>query len=210
MDSTQQDFQVLVISFKVPDKEDLQPPQEEHYEKQDSRYILYKNKMFELVDNDGDGLYLFYSVSSFIRDLLPQEKSSTPDAWVPFIDLNNSTRFRGSKAALFLTKFLCTLSEADFNVLINYFGFSDGKKPKQLPAEYTLIVENLRNNVLGKMEHTQKEAIVKWVTHFIFEMINATNTKDGSWPGDIHALLLSKMLKIRIVTVNNFWMGLEG
>jgi hypothetical protein len=76
-------------------------------------------------------------VSSFLRDLLQQEKSSTPDAWVPFIDLNNSTGFCGSKAALFLTKFLCTLSKADFNVLIDYFGFSDDEKPKQLLTKYT-------------------------------------------------------------------------
>jgi hypothetical protein len=41
-------------------------------------------------------------------------------------------------------------------------------------------------------------------------MINATNTKDGSWPGKIHALVLSKMLKIRIVIICNYWMGLEG
>jgi hypothetical protein len=40
-------------------------------------------------------------------------------------------------------------------------------------------------------------------------MINATNTTDGSWPGDIHALVLSKMLKIRIVIVSNYWMGFE-
>jgi hypothetical protein len=84
MDSTQQDFQALVISFNVPDKEKLQPPQEEHSEEHDSRYILYDDKMFELVDNLGDGLCLFYSVSSFLRDLLPQEISSTPNAWVPF------------------------------------------------------------------------------------------------------------------------------
>jgi hypothetical protein len=36
MDSTQQDFQVLVISFILPDKEDLQPTQEEHSEEHDS------------------------------------------------------------------------------------------------------------------------------------------------------------------------------
>jgi hypothetical protein len=35
MDSTPQDFQELVIFFIVPDKEDLQPQQEEHYEKQE-------------------------------------------------------------------------------------------------------------------------------------------------------------------------------
>ncbi len=94
-------------------------------------------------------------------------------------------------------------------MLIEYFGFSDDEKPKQLPTKFTLIVENLRNNVLVKMKHTQKEDIVKWVTCFIYEMINATSIKDGSWPGDIHAFVLSKMLKIRIVIVNNYWMGLE-
>jgi hypothetical protein len=112
---------VLVISFILPDKEDLQPLQEEHSEEHDSRYILYDDKMFKLVDNLGNGLCLFYSVSSFLGDLLLQGKSSTPNAWVPSIDLNNSTRFRESKATLFLTQFLCTLSKADFDVLINYF-----------------------------------------------------------------------------------------
>jgi hypothetical protein len=103
-----------------------------------------------------------------------------------------------------LTQFLCTLTEADFDVLIEYFGSSDDKKPKLLPTKYTSIVENLMNNVLVKTEQTQKEDIVKWVTCFIFEMINVTNTKDGSWPGETHALVLSKMLKIRIVIVTNY------
>jgi hypothetical protein len=78
-----------------------------------------------------------------------------------------------------------------------------------LPTEYTLIVENLRDDVLVNTEEGDKEAIVKWVTCFIYEMINATNTTDGSWPGDIHALVLSKMLKIRIVIVSNYWKGLD-
>ncbi len=146
----------------------------------------------------------------FLRRSSSTRKSSTPNTWVPFIDLNNSTKFCESKAALSLTHFLCTLSKADFNVFIEYFGFSDDEKPKQLPTEYTLIVENLRNNVLENTEQNQKKKIVKRVTRFIFEMINATNTKDGSWPGEIHALVLSKMLKIRIVIVSNYWMGLEG
>ncbi len=41
-------------------------------------------------------------------------------------------------------------------------------------------------------------------------MINPTNTNDGSLPGEIHALVLSKMLKIRILIVSNYWMGFEG
>jgi hypothetical protein len=86
--------------------------------------------MFKLVHDLGNGLCLFCSVLCFLRDLPPPEKSSTPDAWVPFIVLNNSTTFRESKATLFLTQFLFTLSDADFDVLINYFGFLDDKKPK--------------------------------------------------------------------------------
>jgi hypothetical protein len=161
MDSTQQDFQALVISFILPNTEDLQPLPEEQSEEHDSRYILFNDKMFQLVDSLGNGLCLFYSVSSFLGDLLPQETSSTPDAWAPLINLNNSTRFRESKAALSLTQFLYRLSEADFNVLINYFGFLDDKKPKQLPIKYTLIVENLRNLVLVNVEQDEKEAIVE-------------------------------------------------
>jgi hypothetical protein len=130
VDSTQQDFQAFAISFILPDKEDLQPPQEEHSEEHDSRYILYAGKMFKLVDNLGNSLCLSFSVKSFLGDLLPQEKSSTPDAWVQYIGLNNSTRFCESKATWFLTQFLCTLSEAGFDVLIEYFGFNDDEKPK--------------------------------------------------------------------------------
>ncbi len=59
------------------------------------------------------------------------------------------------------------------------------------------------------MAEGDKEAIIKWVNCFIYEMINSTNTTDGSWPGDIHALVLSKMLKIRIAIVSNYWKGLE-
>ncbi len=66
------------------------------------------------------------------------------------------------------------------------------------------------NNVLVNTERNEKEAIVEWLTRFMFEMINATNTKDCSWPGYIHALVLSKMLKIRIVIASNYWMGLKG
>ncbi len=40
-------------------------------------------------------------------------------------------------------------------------------------------------------------------------MINATKTKDGSWPGKVQALVLSKMLKMRIVIVQNIYDGLK-
>jgi len=45
---------------------------------------------------------------------------------------------------------------------------------------------------------------------FIFNMINATKTTDGSWPGEIHALVLSKMLGVSIDIVQNNYDGLVG
>jgi hypothetical protein len=49
------------------------------------------------------------------------------------------------------------------------------------------------------------------MNNFIFEMINTTKTKDGSWPGEAHALVLSKMLRVRIaiVIVQNNYNGLK-
>ncbi len=40
-------------------------------------------------------------------------------------------------------------------------------------------------------------------------MINTTKTKDGSWPGEAHALVLSKMLRVRIVIVQINYNGLK-
>ena len=189
--------------------EDIQPPQGEQSEEHDSRYIFFKDKMFKLVVNLGDGLCLFHSVSSFLRDLVQQETSSIPNIWVQFLSLNDSNRFRDSQAAWYLTRFLCTLSEADFDVLITYYRFNDDENTKQLPVEYSSIFENLRDNVLVNTEQDLKENIFKWVNCLIFEMINTTNTMDGSWPGDIHALVLSKVLKIRIVIVSNDCSGFK-
>jgi hypothetical protein len=37
------------------------------------------------------------------------------------------------------------------------------------------------------------------MNNFIFNMINPTKTTDGSWLGEAHALVLNKMLRVRIV-----------
>jgi hypothetical protein len=48
------------------------------------------------------------------------------------------------------------------------------------------------------------------MNYFIFDMINTTKTEDGSWPGEAHPLVLSKMLRVRIVIVQNNYNGLIG
>jgi hypothetical protein len=208
MESIPGRFQALVILYILPGNEDLQPPQEEHNEEADSRCILYDDKLFILVDNEGDGLSLFYSVSCFLKDLLGQETSLTPEEWVPFINLTNSTTFCKSKAAMSLTQFHCTLCEADVDALMLHDVDPGGnfRGIRNLPTDYTSIVENITNNVLVKMEKTKKENVVKLMNRFISDMINASLT---TWPGEIHALVLSKILYIRIVFINNSWNGFQ-
>ncbi len=67
--------------YILPGNVELQPPQEkqeEHDEETDdeetdSRLVLYDEKLFKHVDNVGDGLCLFYSVSLFLKELHSQE-----------------------------------------------------------------------------------------------------------------------------------------
>ncbi len=40
-------------------------------------------------------------------------------------------------------------------------------------------------------------------------MINATNDPNCSWPGDVHALILSKLIQTNIVMVDNLLKGLK-
>ena len=65
--------------------------------------------------------------------------------------------------------------------------------------EYASFVERVR----PKTEKSKNKGIVKWMNNFIFKVIIATKTKDGSWPGEAHALVLSKMLRVGIVIVQN-------
>jgi hypothetical protein len=72
--------------------------------------------------------------------------------------------------------------------------------------DYALFVKRVRL----KTEDSQNKGVVKWMNNFIFKMINATKTMDGSWPGEAHTLVLSKMLRLRIVIVQNNYYGLMG
>ncbi len=120
--------------------------------------------------------------------------------------MTNSKTFSDSNVIQDLAKFLCTICEADFDVLVEYYGDIE-KEDKVLLLEYALFVER----VWLKTEESQNKGIAKWMLKtFIFEMINATKTKDGSWPGKARALVLSKMLRVRIVIVQNNYDGLKG
>jgi hypothetical protein len=161
-----QGFQVLVILYTLPGNEELQPPQEEqeehleetkqeeHDEETDFRLVLYNEKLFKLVDNVGDGLCLFYSVSSFFKEVHSQENSTFPIEWSPYINMTNSKTFSGLKIIQDLAEFLCTIGEADLDALkecyVEYYSDDENdieddieKEDKVLPFKYASFVDRV-------------------------------------------------------------------
>ncbi len=137
----------------------------------------------------------FYSVSSFFKELHSQERSTYPVEWSPYINMTNSKTFSGPNVIQDLAEFLCTIGEVDLDALKECYGecYVDikndiendiEKKDKVLLLKYALFVERVKL----KTEESKNKGIVKWMNNFIFKMINATKTKDGSWPGEAHAL----------------------
>ncbi len=61
-------IQAMVIMYIQPTNEVLEPPIEKDHSNVSKKYVVYNNKLFQLVDNQADGLCLFYGVRSFLKD----------------------------------------------------------------------------------------------------------------------------------------------
>ncbi len=61
-------IQAMVITYIQPTDEVMEPPIEKDQSDVSQKYVVYNNKLFQLVDNKADGLCLFYSVRSFLND----------------------------------------------------------------------------------------------------------------------------------------------
>ena len=58
----------MVITYIQPTNEVLEPPIKKDHSNVSKKYVVYNNKLFQLVDNQADGLCLFYGVISFLKD----------------------------------------------------------------------------------------------------------------------------------------------
>jgi hypothetical protein len=58
----------MVIRYIQPTDEVLEPPIEKDDSDISHKYVVFNNKLFQLVDNKADGLCLFYRVRSFLND----------------------------------------------------------------------------------------------------------------------------------------------
>jgi len=105
-----------------------------------------------------------------------------------------------------LLDYLSKLNEADFGELIQYADFSGEKVDiDTLPPEYH---EDINKIVKNFSDEEIKVESLNWIATFISEMINATPDPNCSWPGDVHALILSKLIQTNIVMVDNLSKGL--
>jgi hypothetical protein len=186
----------MVITYIQPTDEVLEPPIEKEQSDISHKYVVYNNKLFQLVDNKADGLCLFYGVISFLNN---QNISMGNDSLsVSVHNIQDKETFLESGIVASLLDYLSTLNETDFGELIQYADFPSEKVDiDMLPPEYYEDINKIVENFLD--EEIKVESL-NWIATFTSEMINATNDPDCSWPGDVHALILSKLIQTNILS----------
>jgi hypothetical protein len=111
----------MVITYIQPTDEVLEPPIERDDSDVSNKYVIYNNKLFQLVDNKADGLCLFYGVRSFLKD---QNNSLGNDSLsVSLSKIRDKETFLKSGIVASLLDYLSTLNETDFGELIQFADF---------------------------------------------------------------------------------------
>ncbi len=102
----------MVITYVQPTDEVLEPPIEKDDSDISHKYVVYNNKLFQLVDKKADGLCLFYGVRSFLND---QNISLGNDSLsVSVHNIRDKETFLESGIVASLLDYLSTLNETDF------------------------------------------------------------------------------------------------
>ncbi len=109
-------IRAMVITYIQPTDEVLEPPIEKDDSDVSNKYVVYNNKLFQLVDYKADGLCLFYGVRSFLKD---QKISLGNDSLlVSLRKIQDKETFLKSGIVASLLDYLSTLNETDFGELI--------------------------------------------------------------------------------------------
>jgi hypothetical protein len=104
-----------------PTDEVLEPPIEKDDSDISHKYVIYNNKLFQLVDNIANGLCLFYGVRSFLNN---QNLSLGNDSLsVSLRNIRDKETFLESGIVASLLDYLSTLNETDFGELVQYADF---------------------------------------------------------------------------------------
>jgi hypothetical protein len=99
------------------------------------KYVVYNNKLFQLVDNKADGLCLFYGVRYFLNN---QNISLGNDSLLVSVrNIRDEETFLESGIVTSLLDYLSTLNETEFGELFQYADFPGEKVDiDTLPPEY--------------------------------------------------------------------------
>ncbi len=125
----------------------MEPPIEKDHSNVSKKYVVYNNKLFQLVDNKADGLCLFYGVRPFLNN---QNISLGNDfLLVSLCNIRDKKIFPESGIVASLLAYLSTLNETDFGDFIQYADFSGEKVDiDMLPPEYHQDINNIVENFL--------------------------------------------------------------
>ncbi len=143
------------------------------------KHICMQNKLhaeqfslfpFQLVDNQADGLCLFYGVISFLKD---QNISLSNDFLsVSVRNIRDKKTVLESGIVASLLEYLSKLNAADFGELIQYADFSGEKVDIDMfPPEYHEDINKIVENFSDKEIKVES---LNWIATLISEMINAT------------------------------------
>ena len=114
-------IQAVVITYIQPTDQVLELPIEKDQSDISHKYVVFNNKLYQLVDNKADGLCLFYGVKSFLKD---QNISLGNDSLSVYVhNIRDKETFLESGIVASLLNYLSKLNEADFGELIQYADF---------------------------------------------------------------------------------------
>ena len=138
-------IQAMVITYIQPTDEVLEPPIEKDQSDISHKYVVFNNKLFQLVDNKADGLCLFYGVISFLKD---QNISLGNDSLsVSVRNIRDKETFLESGIVASMLDYLSKLNETDFDELIQY---ADARHIEVIPE--IILLHDRVPHVLGLAE----------------------------------------------------------
>ena len=123
-------------------------------------------------------------------------------------NIRDKVTFLESGIVASLLDYLCTLNETDFDELLQFSDlpgetFDIDTLPPQYHDDIYKVVKNFSDEDI-------KVQSLNWIATFISKMIHASSDPNCSWPSDVHAVILSKLLQTNIVMVDNLSKGLTS
>jgi hypothetical protein len=185
----QQYMRVLVILYIYPTDEILLPPAPPTVSRSD--LFMYDEKYFRIIENKGDGLCLFYSVSHFLK-----EHTNSTDGYTlqkgreSLTKITNFDTLTGSGIIELVARFVGDLTDEEFHTMTEYNTY---------PPDID-FVEKIESFMPSKSDIKRLDH--PWVKKLLGQIIDAVN---GTWPNEFQAYILSKMLQLRIVIIQDHY-----